>query len=268
MMQALFILPFILFFAPLTGQIIEVDHFCEIKNHLKPNTLVVLDIDDTLIVPIQTLGTDAWFCYWLDKHQSDGLSKEEALERALADWEAIRHLTEMNLVEEGTDGIVQDLQNGGIPVIGLTTQGHTLARRTVNQLSSLNIDLSKSAPCQNDIYFPASLNGHEHGILYRKGILFTSGTPKGKAFLLLLEHLAIQPDHVLFINDKKSHLLDLGSSVEEAGIAFTGLRYTFSDERVTLFNEEIANIQWEKSSFGRILSDEEAQLHLCKKGSS
>ena len=46
---------------PLGGKIVEVAHFKEVLDHIKPSTLLVVDIDDTLLVPVQSLGTDAWF---------------------------------------------------------------------------------------------------------------------------------------------------------------------------------------------------------------
>jgi len=64
---------------------------------------------------------------------------------------------------------------------------------------------------------------------------------------------------VVFINDKATHLKDVGDAVECLGIPFIGLRYTYSDTRVNSYRPEIADIQWEKSTFNRILSDEEAE---------
>ncbi len=74
----------------------------------------------------------------------------------------------------------------------------------------------------------------------------------------LLEILSLKPKHIVFINDKLTHVRDVEGSVELSGIEFTGLRYTFSDERVQNFRQDIAEIQWTQSSFNYILSDEEA----------
>src|SRR4051812_39411252 len=97
------------------------------------------------------------------------------------------------------------MQKNNTPVIGLTTQGLTLATRTVMQLKSLSIDLSKTAPSAQDFYF---LNG-QNGVLYRQGILFTSGTPKGEALIKFLDTVGYHPKRVVFINDKKNHLQDM-----------------------------------------------------------
>lgn len=239
------------------GTIIETPHFKEVLNHIDSNTLVVLDIDDTLLIPAQTLGTDIWFLHRGKQHEKAGLSRAVAFEKALAEWEAIRQLTNVSIVEEGTQAIIASLQDKNVPVMGLTTQGLALATRTIQQLQSLGIDLTPSAPSKEDHYFI-----NEHGVLYRHGVLFTSGTQKGKALIKLLEINGLQPQHVLFINDKEKHLKEVESVLENLGIAFTGLRYSYSDSRIAAFDPALADIQWKHSSFDHILSDEEAAALL------
>lgn len=249
----LFLLPLLCCLSSLQGVIVETANFHEILNHIRPNTLVLLDIDDTLMIPEQTLGSDVWFMYQLKNYQQK-YSSEQALDKTLAEWEAIRHLTKMKIVEEGTQEIVKKMQDQQVTVMCLTTQGLALATRTVNQLLALGIDPIVTAPSKEDHYF---INGH--GVLYRHGVLFTSGTPKGPALAKLLDILDITPEHVVFINDKQTHLRDVEVTLDCRQIPFTGLRYTYSDARVNQFNPEIAKIQWEHSTFGKILSDEEVE---------
>lgn len=238
------------------GNIVETAHFSEICQYVGEETLVILDIDDTLLIPVQTLGTDVWFCHQLEQYKKLG-DYPFALDKALAQWEAIRHLTQVKLVEEGTETFIQQLQNAHITVMGLTTQGLALATRTLNQLKSLDIDLSKTAPFNEDCYFM-----NQHGVLYRQGILFTSGTIKGKALFKLLDEIDYHPKHILFINDKMTHLQDVEKSALEHGVEFTGLRYAYSDQRVASFKPEIAKVQWNYSTLGHLLSDEEAEVLL------
>lgn len=245
------------FSATLTGKIVETKHFSEILNFVTPETLLILDIDDTLLIPSQTLGTDVWFISRMKEYQENGDSYSQALEKALAEWEAVRLITKVKIVEQGTEKIIADLQGMNIKVMGLTTQGLTLATRTKNQLLSLNIDLSKTAPSKDDHYFI-----NNHGVLYRQGILFTSGTPKGAALLKLLDIIGYQPNHIIFINDKETHLRDVEDGIKGRNIDFVGLRYNFSDQRVANFRREIADIQWKNSTFDRLLTDEEAEEML------
>lgn len=244
------------------SEVVEVENFKDILDYVDGGTLVILDIDDTLLVPVQTLGTDVWFLSRLKQHQQAIQDRTQAFDRALAEWEAIRHLTKVKIVEEGAEEIVNRMQENHIVVMGLTTQGLALATRTVVQLKSLGIDLSKTAPSVVDHYF---MNGNT-GVLFRQGILFTAGSSKGGALVKLLETIGYQPKTVVFLNDKETHVKDLEAGVASKSIPFTGLRYSYSDSRIASYREDIADIQWTHSTFGSILSDEEADRLLCEIG--
>lgn len=252
---------FIFFTSALSAQIIETKHFHEVEAYAAEETLLILDIDDTLLIPVQMLGCDEWFLSRMNYYKNQGLTSKESLEKSLAEWEAVRHLTKMEIVEKGSEKIVESLQNQGYLVMGLTTQGLALATRTHQQLNENGVDLGQGAPSKQDHYF--SIDGH--GVLYRNGILFTSGTHKGKALFALLDQIGLAPKCIVFLNDKESHLKSVESAAEERGIAFVGLRYGYSDARKAAFKKEIADYQFSHSTFAHLLSDSEALINLEKK---
>lgn len=245
----------------LNGEIIEVGHFQEITSHLTPDTLILVDIDDTLLIPSQMLGCDEWFLYRWNKYQVEGMNFSRSLEKSLAEWEAVRHLTKMDLVEENCGVILQGLQKQGYHVMGLTSQGLALATRTSLQLQEHDIDFSISCPFSKGHYMEL----HGHGILYRNGILFTSGKPKGEALFKFCEGVGYQPKRIVFINDKATHLADIEDTAIEKGVEFIGLRYAYSDARKAAFRPEIAEFQFSHSTFDHILSDSEAVEMLDNK---
>ncbi len=241
--------------APLVAVIIETQHFENITNYTDSTTLVILDIDDTILIPTQTLGTDVWFRARIQEHKENGKSSQEALQQTVFDWEAVRKLSDVCLVEANIPTIIANMQNQGIAVIGLTTQGYSLARRTHHQLLNLDINLELTAPSKENYYFIQN----NHGVLYSQGVLFTGGTNKGTALLTLLNQISHFPKKIIFINDKETHIKEVESTLEGTAIEFIGLRYSYSDERISNYRQEIADIQWKHSTFERILSDEEAE---------
>lgn len=249
----LVILLFFLLFSSLHGKIIETFHFREILNYVDQETLVILDIDDTLLLPQQTLGSDVWFRWHMQKMINEGMSQKEALAKAILDWEAVRKITKVKLVEPDTDKVVAEMQAKGIKIIGLTTQGLELSHCTTRQLKQINIDLSKTAPHDLQFYFT-----NIRGCLYRDGLLFTGGTHKGHALLSFFKHIDFHPKKFVFINDKESHLVEVEKELEPLGHTFIGLRYSNGDERVKNFNPDIAEYQWKHSTFDHILTDQEA----------
>ena len=236
----------------LFGEIREIRTISEIENHLDQETFFLFDIDNTIMEPAQTLGTDQWFHYRIKLYLDRGFSYQEGHDSALAEWMAVQNLTHVKLVEKQTKAWIEKLQNEGNGVIGLTSRGLGLATRTIEQLHSLGVDLSLASPVEGEKLF-----FNERGILFRKGIVFTAGTNKGQAFLLFIGEMEQLPKRVVYIDDKGKYLKEVEEICEGLNIPFVGLRYSFLDEKVKNFSPEIAAIQWEH--FGKIISDEAAQ---------
>lgn len=240
----------------LSGAIYEIKHFDEIETYVDKDTLLLLDIDDTLLSPCQMLGGDQWFRHRLEKHLEEHMNFTKALELAVAEWVAVRHMTQMELVEEGINTSLKRLQKRGFFVMGLTAQGCALSHRTVEHLRHHDIDLSIASPLTTPYYY----EDQDQGILFRKGILFTSGTPKGRALIHLLEHFSWQPKKIVFVDDRESNLVDVEQAALDKTIDFIGLRYGYADGRKEQFDPSLADIQLKHSLFHSILSDEEALI--------
>ncbi len=237
------------------AEILDTYRMDEIYQHLQPGMLVIFDIDNTLIEPVQELGTNQWFENRIKEYISYGHSKPDSLEKALQEWTAIQSITLVKLVEPGIEHIVKDLQNQGYTVIGLTTRGLGISTRTIDQLQTVKINLTATAPTNEEIFFM-----NERGVLFRGGVLFTAGTHKGKALEKFLKTVGCNPSSIMFINDKYSHLLPVEEYCEKFALPFTGIRYGFLDEKVKNFRKQIAEVQF--YHFGHILSDEAAERIL------
>jgi len=250
-----FFISYLLLFCQIPAEIIETNHFSILREHMGRNTLVLIDIDNTLIRPAQFLGSDMWFRHRLGIHKKNGSNSQVALDKSLAEWTAVQNVTNVQLVEEACQSITKELQNQGHTVICLTTRGLGLATRTIYQLHTVGIDMTPSSPTDKEIFFD-----NEGGVLFRRGILFTAGSHKGKALQKLLEKTGYTPSSVVFINDKLSHIKPIEETCREMGIPFTGIRYGACDAWMESFDPAIASVQF--LHLGEILSDQTAAKKL------
>ncbi len=252
---------FTLVSSSLFGAIIEIKQANEIAKHFKNEMLVIFDIDNTILEPVQELGRDQWFYHRIQHHTSLGTPSDKALQRALNEWTAVQYITSVNLIEDDMAKVIGRFQDKGIPVIGLTTRGSPLAHRTIEQLESIGVDLQASAPNKEEHYI---LQQKEvaSGVVFKNGVLFTGGTHKGETLFKLLDKLSIKPKSILFINDKASHLAEVERTCQKLGVEFVGLRYGFLDEKVAAFNVQLADRQWDH--FTSIPSDEAAAKQVSK----
>lgn len=239
--------------------IIDIQVAEEIRIHADHQRLIIFDIDNTIIEPVQELGREEWFYHRYKTYLSAGMPREKALERAQAEWTAVQHITSVRLVEPHIAKLIQELQDKKLPIIGLTQRPASLAHTTIRQLKGLGVDLTLTAPHQNEIYFltPSEVSA---GLVFKNGILFTGGLCKGESLGKLLKQFNKRPEGILFIDYKAKHLVEVEKYCVRENIPFTGLRYSYLDDRVAKFNSELADIQWRH--FGTILSDEDARKLL------
>ncbi len=224
----------------------------DVNKHYTHETLVIYDLDNTLIQLKQILGSDEWFYYRYNQLTEKYGDRKKALTKAIGEWIAAQTLSEVEIVEEGTALMIRKQQEDKITLMGLTTRDCSMATCTISQLDRLDIDLSKTSPHIDPIFF---LNS-ERGILYQNGVLFTSGTNKGQCFREFLKRANFSPKRVVFINDKYANIKEVADACYEDGIEFLGLRYGYLDEKIAMFDVNIAEIQM--FNFANILSNEEA----------
>lgn len=251
---------FLLMIAPVVGAIHETSQFEEILTHVDENTLVLLDIDDTILIAPQMLGTDAWLNHQIRERTKDGVDPAEAFTKSLLEWQAIRYITEMELVEPDTGDIIRQLQAKGGHVIGITMQGVALADRTSHHLHIHHIDLSKNAISEEPHCFKLG----RRNLFYLDGILYTQGTSKANGLFTLCDKMGYVPKRIVLIDDRESHVQDVEQAAEKRGIEFIGLRYAFSDARKNAFCPHVAHVQYKHSTFHRLLTDEEARKIIEK----
>ncbi len=250
---------FFCWFSPLGSQTLikEANDFSTVLDHLEKDTLFVFDLDNTLIETVQHLGSDQWVCHQVDRFVKEGLSWEEAFEKVLPQYIAVQNRSEVRLVDPTIPDLLRRMQRKRIFTIGLTKREPVLLERTLKQISSLQIDFSKTAQFEQDLVFEEL-----RGTTYKKGIIFIGhGIEKGPALVAYLNKLKKIPKKIVVIDDKMNNIINIAQALKAFKADFIGLRYGGADEKVKSFNPKIADLQWEH--FQKILSDEQAS-HLLQ----
>jgi FMN phosphatase YigB (HAD superfamily) len=240
------------------AKIIETLKFEELLAHADSETLVLIDMDDTLTDSTLTLGSSSWR-HFLRKHFKG--QKHPVVQIDTHDYYAYlaaKHVP-VKTVEETTLKVVQTLQGKKIPTLCLTGRGKNrwysssidhIDDLTKKQLLSVNIDFRQSS-------VPVNLNEQDIPF-YSDGILFSAGKRKGELLKELFTQLNYSPKKVVMIDDKEEELRSIEQALQEMGIPFLGLWYRYI-EKNQQFNPQIANIQLEKMlQQQHLLSDEEA----------
>jgi predicted phosphatase len=211
----------------LPGDIRETPHFSSVLEHAEKGvpeeTLVICDIDNTLLKAAQYLGSVAWSEEVLVGLKARGIPDKEAAKIESLVWQNVQPHVEVALVDPKAAQILHKLQEKKIGVVCLTVRTPEEADYSLKQLRSLDIDL-QGFFLKDIQYLPL-----EAQAMYREGVLFsTPFNKKSQVLLAFLEKNQLRPKCIIFIDDKLSHVQDIVLAVEQRGISCVGLWFTQS----------------------------------------
>lgn len=225
---------------PCRAEIREIKTLAEIIPSITPETLLVFDLDNTLIVPEGELGSDHWYYFLLRKYREiDHLDATAADDRAMEVWNRVQTNVVIRAVEPGTAALIRQLQDRGIPTVGLTARTPDIADITLSQLRGAGIELGRHTIYKCDFDWWC-----RDFVKYQAGILFVGvHSTKGEALTQFLNGLGIRPKRILFVDDRPAQVSNVDQAMRAAGIECLAFRYGYLDERVARFNADTQNIR-------------------------
>ena len=215
---------FLLFYTTiLFAPIYETNNIKSIKRHLskknKLSTLIVFDLDNTLIKTVHPKAKPGYYYYLLQKFQNDGLNYDDALKKALDIHLPYLAKTNVTTTEKNTTKFIKELQANGYKTIALTAR--SIVDPTIKQLNSLDIKFN----IPENIPYQLTTKKLFQPIFYKEGIVFSQNNNKGHALKLFLEKANYQPKKIIFVDDKHKHVKNVEYFAKQNNIEFVGLRY-------------------------------------------
>ncbi len=207
----------------------------------RARTLLVLDIDDTLLTSDTFFGSDAWY-EWQKTLPPHDPGKVPCLFDVIAlNYEAgTQHPTQ-------PDG--PSLINAlAVDKLLLTSRGANYRGGTLRTLRG------------NGYALPAMLGGQPDGrswdyykapdarplrVVYDQGLFMTTGQDKGKTLLDLLRRLRLHYDRVLLVDDGQGNIDAMRNALQAAGIDYLGLHFTRIDKSIRPENAQAGRDGWQ-----------------------
>lgn len=245
----------------LLAEIRETTRFEDLLEEADEQTLVLIDMDDTLTDSSISLGSSDWR-HFLRKHFKRKIHPVAQID--IHDYYSylIAKKVPVKTVESNTAEVVDILQKKKIATLCLTARGQQqwysttlldIQELSQQQLSSVGIDFKRST-------LPDAFTGKEI-TGYADGMLFSANQPKGEFLKELFTKLGYTPKRVILIDDKEEQILSAEEAMKEMNIPFLGLWYRHIEEMKPDYNPQIGNVQLERFlQDNTLLSDEEAAL--------
>lgn len=188
----------------------------EIRPELTTSTLLIFDIDNTLVEPVGNIGSDQWYYYIEKAYARDGLDSAAAEAKAGETWSWALATVKVKPVEDTTPALVREQQRRGVKIMALTARDAKDAPATFRQLKDIGVDLGTNVVFVGD------------------------GPDKGKALVAELKKRKLKPAKVVFVDDKPHHVKNVDAALTAAGIPSVSFRYGAADAKVRAFNAVMA----------------------------
>lgn len=250
---------FIFLQVPLTAEIIESQSLKDISRYADKNSLVLLNISDTLYQPSTTLAEGRWRTYFAKQVDKVAGQSEAALQLIDQTKNLIVTTIPKVPVELAAPAMINALQSNKIPVLGITQKSpstsyaQNFGEVTYKHLLCIGIDLEKTL----SFYKVNETNDSTHDFAY--GMIFTHKQPEGPAVISFLKRVPQQPATIIMIDNSRKSLESVESSLTSTGIHFVGLRYGKCDSRIENFDPELGTIEFfALLNENKIITDAEA----------
>jgi hypothetical protein len=250
----------VLFFISLASfgyQTKEIHHMEQAIQNANQDTLMIFDLDNTVLEAGQTLGSDQWYEWYIHQLINLGYDKDRAAKMATDEWVRINKVSDTELVEQDTRYLLKSLQREGIQIVALTARNLGILQKTLADLIDFGIHFEDSW------LFTTHLKSPFPNSTYDTGVIFAGGGNKGIVLKEFLKQNSLRYHAIRMVDDKQRNLDAVGIEMDKLNIAFTGYRYGAADEKVKNFNPKIAKIQLDHfNKTGYILSDKKAKEQI------
>lgn len=245
------------------AEVIETNSYRDVLKYVTADTLVVTDLDNTVIEPVQTLGSDQWGEAMGKKLLAAGFEKAQAIEMHVSMFALVQQHTKVKTVESDTASIIDNLIANNIPVLGLTARPVYIVERTLDLVKSVNLNITGL----DEIADIVKRDQNPNEIVYKSGVVFV-GPMNNKGLVLKSIVDQLKTSHfkrIIFVDDKVHHAVNVDKAFENSGIEVKSLRYGAADAKVHSYNSTLADFEWSHFlNTGIILSDKEASALMNK----
>lgn len=219
---------------------------------LGSGSVLILDLDNTVLKPAQTLGSDQWFTHLVTEQTKAGAPPAAAVEAAIRIWAPVQQVTKVLPVESATPPLLNEVQRRGTKVMALTARPLETIGATVKQLASLGIDFRRSPVIAKDFTVPAA-----DAARHAAGILFVGPkNDKGVVLTTFFRAIGGVPTSIVFVDDKHKHVRNMEDAMAKLPTRYVGFRYGATDREVSAFRVDIADLQLRLfKQTGRLVDD-------------
>ena len=225
-------------------------------NTLEPkSTLVVFDIDDTLLTATEFFGSDKWY----DWQRGRALDQQGVLvnttdsEKVNCLFDVLGMVFEMAVNKPTQPNMADIVDSVNNDVVILTARSGAYRAATMRELArnQLNFKQKSLTPAGTGYHYDYTLGGRTAQVSYVDGVFMVQGMDKGIMLLDLLKRSEHEYASVIFVDDKQHNLDNMAKALKTANIDFYGYHYNRISKAVS--KTDVANASAANSALTQLL---------------
>lgn len=196
-------------------------------------TLLVLDVDDTLLTSPTFFGSDAWY-----EWQKTLSPQSPGYVPCKFDVVAMNYETGTQVPTQAD--AVAAINAIPLDKIILTSRSPMYRGGTVRELKKAGYELPPPLqPAFAGAIYEYRPQPNQPGVTfsYHQGVFMVAGQNKGLALVDLLKHLQVAYDRVVLVDDGQKNIDDMRDAMSSAGIEYRGVHYSRIDKTVDAARE-------------------------------
>lgn len=217
-----------------------IERFCDIaRDHVDSNTLILIDIDNTILASDLCYGSVEFFIYMVrDEMARSGRPLFEAKRLVAQRWvDAQAHISTKLIDEKIHDFMGQAVGQGAV-VVGFTARDPDVLALTFDQLNSHRIAFEGFETLSFSKTYEHLWEGdiHKAQALMKNGVMFCHDlNPKGVVFKDFLSDVQVWRaskdltpiSRVLLVDDWIHNLVSMEEAARQAGVDFWGYHFQY-----------------------------------------
>lgn len=258
MKRILFAVLFVFVSAFAQAEIVELKSYKDLDvKQIDAKTLVVFDIDNTLLRQNSMIGTHQWGDFLAERAIRAGIDPKVAKESQFKAFTEVQPVVPVVPVENEVIDVLAQLTQEGVSHFALTARNPQLQSITLKQLKILKHDFAKSFPKLKKI---GMLKKHLKG-----GVIFSGATPKGELLKKIVDNAERKFTRIIFVDDKAYNLESVEKSLAQSSIELKSYRYGAADPFLKSFDPVIADTIYTVFKVnGVLISDEAARASMVQ----
>jgi len=187
------------------------------------NRLILFDLDDTVLMSSQILGTPTWFYHMVNILRQSGAAKSEAYNVMREIDRVVQDQIQIAAVEQATLSAIRNWSHQGAHLFAITSRPPSFSEITNKQLEYINLEfLSPYSSCIQQKW-PAGFGAFANGIIY---VDFHHNRAEVLAqFFELAQRCGMIIDLVAHADDQVRHVSEIAKFAHEARKGFVGIIY-------------------------------------------